>query len=283
MQQHGQQSQGKGRGARLGDQAPDIAVTMKSMRVSYGPKLPMHGDYAALRDHHRIGQWVADRIAEDPRFRGRVLDVGCGGGTQNPHIRPLYDLPARIDGVDPSPGVHEHPFLASRWQAPFEEADLPADAYDALLAFNVVEHVDRPDRFMAQAYRVLKPGGRFYAVTPTGTHPFAWTVRLLQALRLKERLVASREGWNDYPAWYRLNSRGAIARHGDAAGFERAQLTYHPTLQWHQYFPRPLRFAPAAFDYALGLRLRPLHARLLFYLEKPGPWPGPSGADPTPS
>jgi SAM-dependent methyltransferase len=238
----------------------------------------MDGDYAALRDHARIGQWLTQQIVHDPRFRGLILDVGCGSGPSNPHIMPLYALPRQIDGVDPFPVVHQNATATRKWQGEFDKVAVPQNEYDALIAFNVVEHVANPGPFLQQAYNALKPGGRFYAITPCGTHPFAWAVRLVQALGIKNKMVQGQEGWNDYPAWYRLNSKATVVKHAQAAGFARAVLTYHANLQWEQYWPRLLRFVPKIFDYVVGIRVRPCYQILMFSLEKPGTWQPVAGA-----
>jgi SAM-dependent methyltransferase len=47
---------------------------------------------------------------------------------------------------------------------------LPAESFDAIVAVEVLEHVDDDDRFLANASTVLRPGGWFLMTTPNGDH-----------------------------------------------------------------------------------------------------------------
>jgi SAM-dependent methyltransferase len=47
-------------------------------------------------------------------------------------------------------------------------SSLPDACFDCVVAVEVLEHVERDDRFVAQVRRVLKPGGVFLMTTPNG-------------------------------------------------------------------------------------------------------------------
>jgi len=105
--------------------------------------------------------------------QGKHLDLGCGGRPRNPY---RYN---DISGID----IYKHPDLASN--VDFKLANLSLhtipyeDSYfDSVSAYDVIEHIPRVlaggvngTRFpfidlMNEIWRVLKPNGMFYALTP---------------------------------------------------------------------------------------------------------------------
>jgi 2-polyprenyl-6-hydroxyphenyl methylase/3-demethylubiquinone-9 3-methyltransferase len=94
----------------------------------------------------------------------RALDVGCGGGLI---CEPLARLGARVTGLDPSPETIE----AARRHAAgqgldidyragrVEELQAEAEAFDAVVCMEVVEHVPDPATFIAACAALLRPGG----------------------------------------------------------------------------------------------------------------------------
>jgi len=220
-------------------------------------------------------------VAADPNSLGRVLDVGCGAQL-NPAVRELYDRAAVVHGVDPTPEVMANNALdpAGRWQGTMESAAVPEHSYDLAIAYNVVEHVSHPAAFLEAVFRVLKPGGTAWILTPNGSHPFAMLSRSLELAGLKPFFARHNPGVNDYPAYYRLNRLGAIRRHAAAAGFRSARVVYVPCMQWDSYFPYWLRWVPRLYDRMIGLRLARAMQVLIVGLSKPAdgssatPWPG---------
>lgn len=103
----------------------------------------------------------------------RHLDMGCGPRPRNPY---RCDEVHAIDIVMP-PGCDERLFhRANLSVAPIPHPDA---SFDSVSAYDFLEHVPRVlatadglgTRFpfvelMSEIHRVLKPGGRFYAVTP---------------------------------------------------------------------------------------------------------------------
>lgn len=106
----------------------------------------------------------------------RHLDLGCGTRPTNPYGQPrLYGVDIR-DGLT-APGVERIVAADLTMQPiPFE-----ANFFDSVSAYDFLEHVPRvvprlePTPFpfvnlMNEIWRVLRPGGRFYAVTPVYPH-----------------------------------------------------------------------------------------------------------------
>ena len=107
----------------------------------------------ALRDHIAfITKAAGDRGVD-------VLDVGCGSGTL---LGLLKQRGFRVTGLDFSA---EAAAIAKAENGvdvavgTLEEAHFPAESFDVVTLFHVMEHVTNPRLVLAQVSRVLKPNG----------------------------------------------------------------------------------------------------------------------------
>jgi 2-polyprenyl-6-hydroxyphenyl methylase / 3-demethylubiquinone-9 3-methyltransferase len=108
---------------------------------------------------------LVEDLAVEPRGK-RCLDVGCGGGLL---AEEFAKLGCRVTGVDPSEPSLETARAHAR-QEGLEIAyvaalaeDLPFDenTFDFVYCCDVLEHVQSVERAVAEAARVLKPGGAY--------------------------------------------------------------------------------------------------------------------------
>jgi SAM-dependent methyltransferase len=105
-------------------------------------------------------------------FRDSVLDIGCGEGYG---AALLAAKVASVDGVDVHTSVVAHAARAyGAANCRFHVYDgsrlpFPTGTFDAVVSFQVVEHIVDADGFVEDAARVLRPGGHLILTTPNRT------------------------------------------------------------------------------------------------------------------
>jgi len=128
-----------------------------------------NGAWRASRSALKPSSWLmGDLYAEaysrsiDAHARGRVIDVGCGPA-------PLYGMyqpkAATITCVDWANSLHDVSFCDSFVNLN-ETWDLPADAFDTVIATDVLEHLHNPANFFSEAARICSPGGKLIIGVP---------------------------------------------------------------------------------------------------------------------
>lgn len=115
--------------------------------------------------HQRYERWfakhaaayVAELLALRPfvPWQGRGLEIGVGSGR--------FAAPLGVEvGIDPSPAMLA--YAAARGiktvEATAEHLPFAAGCFDYALVVTTICFVDSPAQMLAEAYRVLKPGGR---------------------------------------------------------------------------------------------------------------------------
>ena len=178
--------------------------------------------------------------------RGVVLDAGAGEG----YGASILARRARAIGLEIDGDTVSH--AAARYRAVrFVRADvghLPvaAGSVDAVVALQVLEHLDRPEGFLRGCVDVLRPGGTVVLSTPNGpTFPAGnpWHVHEFEAAELGDLLASTfglvrllgvrhgrglslldrflgesvqhrlaRDGYADQPAWLRAILRTVTSR-----------------------------------------------------------------------
>ncbi|HET6832086.1 MAG TPA: class I SAM-dependent methyltransferase [Solirubrobacterales bacterium] len=91
---------------------------------------------------------------------GRVLDLGCGVGHSYHLLEPRTTVGVDVD-AEALAGQDRETVVADMRELPFGDA-----AFTAVLSVHSLEHVPDPDRVVAEAARVIEPGGVVVFVTP---------------------------------------------------------------------------------------------------------------------
>jgi 2-polyprenyl-6-hydroxyphenyl methylase/3-demethylubiquinone-9 3-methyltransferase len=125
---------------------------------------------ALLRAESRArNPWIASNIRRAfPSGGVKVLDIGCGGGFLSNY---LANAGFTVTGLDASA---ESIVIAQRYDTTGHAYYVVGDAYDlpyadgefqAACAMDFLEHVDEPQRVLAEAARTLQPGGILFFAT----------------------------------------------------------------------------------------------------------------------
>lgn len=122
--------------------------------------------------------YVNQLLANLRRGTGKLLEIGCGGGE---FLLAARDAGLEVCGVE----VSEHAAALANSRLGIEavrvgtidSVNMPDEAFDVCVAFDVIEHVREPDTFLLRVLGMLKPGGTLFLVTPSLQ---SWSARLMR-------------------------------------------------------------------------------------------------------
>ena len=162
-----------------------------------------------------------------------LLDAGCGRAA--PILEKFRSKARRLIGVDlvefapAAEGLELH--HCDLGAMPIED-----NCVDVMMARSVMEHITDPAQVYREAYRVLKPGGQFIFLT-ANLWDYASIIATLIPNRFHPWIVSKTEGRKEhdvFPIAYRTNTRGAVKKWADHAGFEIVSFRY--LGQYPSYF-----------------------------------------------
>ena len=166
-------------------------------------------------------------------YRGvRWLDVGCGY-----QVLPFWAMPEEaqrelvksvdmLTGIDVDERIKDHPLLTYRVEGLGGSLPFRDQTFDLVTANMVIEHIEEPQKFLADIRRVLRPGGRFLFHTP---NILFWltAIAYLTPDAIKKPIIwklEQRHPEDVFPTRYTLNTPWRIERLARQAGFEIEEL-----------------------------------------------------------
>jgi cyclopropane fatty-acyl-phospholipid synthase-like methyltransferase len=220
------------------------------MNLGYWARQPARLDEAG----DDMARLVAEAAGLSPGME--VLDVGFGFGDQDLLWMHEY-APASIHGVNCSPvqvaiaqrRVNDSKIMLREGDAtrlPYADG-----SFDAVLSIEAAFHFDTRWRFLCEAFRVLRPGGKL-AMTDlcAAAGPMEWVARM--------------QSWVGRAFWQipreNMHDSGEYLAKLEAAGFAGARVC----SIWPQVYPRFIEFARSRLrDRELQRRMNPVFRAFL--------------------
>jgi 2-polyprenyl-3-methyl-5-hydroxy-6-metoxy-1,4-benzoquinol methylase len=119
-------------------------------------------DYAPVRFEREL------RIFRKFCKTGRVLDVGCSTGAFLFQLKKRFSQEYQVLGTDVAgkPLDHAESQGIPVNRQPFLDWSSDSQSFDAICFWAVLEHLADPERFLAKASELLKPGGHCFILVP---------------------------------------------------------------------------------------------------------------------
>lgn len=164
------------------------------------------GQEAARRAHAWRKLWWLRHLPPRLPRRGRLLDVGCAAGFFLAEARAFYEVKG-VELSDWSSACARERLGLEVFTGTLQQAALPEANFDVVTLWDVIEHVPDPVALLAEAARVLRPGGRL--VLSTGD----WGSAYARARGAAWHLMT--------PPWHlSFFTRGSMAVAGRRAGLQ---------------------------------------------------------------
>ena len=185
---------------------------------------------------------VARGLAAHGVHKGRLIDVGCGGGGLWREVHDLFTSYCGLDAVRYETFPAEGRFCL----VDLDSGEWPdiAGSADVVAAVETIEHLENPWAFMRRLVALAKPGAWIIVTTPN-------QLSLLSLLTLvtKRRFSAFQDG--HYPAHRTALLESDLCRAASESGLEIVEVAYThqgrlPLMAWHypvmlaRLFPRAL-------------------------------------------
>ena len=132
--------------------------------------------FLQLKDYAKIIDFV------DKKDKGTFMEIGSYAGV---FLQEAQKRGWNVVGIEPLeiPALYSEKIGVKVIRQYFEDAYIPQESLDVIVATHVIEHVSDPSAFVEKAYTSLKSGGKLILETPT------YDSLLFKLLKNRERSV----------------------------------------------------------------------------------------------
>ncbi|MER6369473.1 class I SAM-dependent methyltransferase [Streptomyces mirabilis] len=151
------------------------------------------------RSRYALQPWLPDLLRSWVPPGGRVLEIGCGAGTDHSVIAGIAGATAAIDLASHGAWLTQRRLeLEGRpgtaQVADAEDMPFPDQSFDGVYSFGVLHHTDHPERAVAEMWRVMRPGATFMVALYHKHSMFAAQKAVEYVVRLRWRS----QKWRDF-------------------------------------------------------------------------------------
>lgn len=133
----------------------------KYLEITYGTK--PFSDYPAL-----LAANLIKRFSIVPN--SKILDLGCGRGELAQAFQHGGNVVTGYDQASPTVKNFSFDFVKGDLSTGLDE--FPDNHFDVVFSKSVLEHFYFPEQILAEAFRVVRPGGLVVSLTPSWRHNF---------------------------------------------------------------------------------------------------------------
>lgn len=202
--------------------------------------------------------------------RGSGLDLGCGDGKLMRILLDAAGAAPDLVGVDIDPLETRDAAASGVYRcvhtAPGGALPEPDASFDFVFSNSVLEHIPQLDPVLAEAARVLRPGGTFLCTVPSpGFHqvlagPLLPRVSRNRYLEIIDRRCAHVNYWSE------ADWRAALGRHGIELTRALPYLTAAETRRWETLS----RFTAGVLYALAGGKLQPIEIQRKLQMRRRG-------------
>ncbi|HEY0428215.1 MAG TPA: class I SAM-dependent methyltransferase [Pyrinomonadaceae bacterium] len=161
----------------LGEKNNFLMLNCKTCRSIYSSHLPIDGEKENYDEYYteenlQVPEFIQKRLGEiiedfSPYFSsGRLLDIGFGSAVLMQVARDKGWQPSGLEVSAPAV-EHAKKLGFEVFHGDLTEAKYPDNHFDVIAASEIIEHYPEPEVLLREVMRILRPGGLFWATTPS--------------------------------------------------------------------------------------------------------------------
>lgn len=190
----------------------------------FSAHLPTQGEHQDYDEYYSeetlaVPEFIDRRVEEivatfeGSKKNSRLLDIGFGAATI---LKAARKLGWDAQGLEVSKPAIEHARALGfeAFHGDLTAANYPDGYFDVVTASEIIEHLPDPQTFLKEIFRILRPGGLFWATTPS-------------ANSLSFRLLRTEWSVVYPPEHLQLYSRNGLRQMLNQAGFDDVDLRTH--------------------------------------------------------